>query len=78
MKMTKEKILLLIMVAVVGGVVAMDGKYEPVSVPSTSAPEDIPPLPGEPREVAFHAWRDVEARDLEKSLSVTSLRESYE
>jgi len=35
-------------------------------------------LPGEPREVTFRAWRDVEARDLEKALSVTSLRDSYE
>ncbi len=35
-------------------------------------------LPGEAREVTFHAWRDVEARELEKALAVTSLRDSYE
>ena len=35
-------------------------------------------LPGEEREVTFFAWQDVEARELETALSVTSLRESYE
>ncbi|MHC4247971.1 MAG: beta-mannosidase [Planctomycetota bacterium] len=35
-------------------------------------------LPGEEREVTFHAWQDVESRELEKALSVTSLRDSYE
>ena len=48
MKMTKEKVLLLAVAAVVAGVGAMDGKYDPVKVPQTSAPSDVPPLPAEP------------------------------
>jgi tetratricopeptide (TPR) repeat protein len=43
--LSKEKILLVAVAAVLGGIGAMDGGYRPVSIPPTKAPEDIPPVP---------------------------------
>ncbi|NUN51529.1 MAG: leucyl aminopeptidase [Planctomycetaceae bacterium] len=74
MKMTKEKTLLGIVAVALAGVAAMDRKYDPVKVPSTTAPSDVPPLPPEPPEAVrvppprgrsmFDRFDDLRAPDL--------------
>ena len=43
--MSKEKILLAVVIAAVAGLAAMDTGYDPVKPPSSKAPGDVPPAP---------------------------------
>lgn len=52
MKPSKEKVLLVAVIGVVAAVAAMDSSYVPVRVPATTAPTDVPPLPGAPAAYA--------------------------
>ncbi len=42
--MNREKVLLLVVLGLLGGVYGMGGKYDPVPVPSPSSPSELPPL----------------------------------
>ncbi len=46
MKPNKEQVLLVVVILAVAGIGAMDKGYQPVPVPSTQAPTDVPPPPG--------------------------------
>jgi tetratricopeptide (TPR) repeat protein len=50
----KEQVLLLAVVGVVAGVAAMDGSYLEVKIPSTRAPDDVPPAPAAGAEAGRH------------------------
>jgi tetratricopeptide (TPR) repeat protein len=53
--LSKEKTLLVVVVAAVAGLAAMDKRYQVVNPPATKAPNDIPPAPVAPAEFARFA-----------------------